>query len=190
MANFTLTGTITPESVKPLLEWVCELGVGTLETLYLSTVGGDFYSAVAVRDAIQMKATSLRICALGACQSAGTIILAAARPENRYCGPTTQFMVHQPAAVFQYVQVDGQTVQSEEYADIWQDKDGMRHRVEILGPGYVELLRLSDVVVDLARSDVGLKDDVLRKLYGGEENRYFFDAKEAQGLGFISRTYF
>lgn len=62
--------------------------------IYISSVGGDSYSANALIGAIQCSVTPIFTIAMGACCSAGANIFIAPKPANRYMLPYTTILFH------------------------------------------------------------------------------------------------
>ena len=65
--------------------------------LVLSSPGGHVESGDMIHDMIKFVRAPVKILGTGWCASAGALIYAAGKKENRYCLPNTRFLLHQPA---------------------------------------------------------------------------------------------
>ncbi len=64
--------------------------------LFLNSPGGEINSGFAIYDIIRFIKPEVRIICSGLCASIATIILIAAKKENRYSLPNSKFLIHQP----------------------------------------------------------------------------------------------
>src|SRR5260221_46532 len=64
--------------------------------LIINSPGGHVESGDTIHDIVRFVAPEVRIVATGWCASAGALIFAAARRENRLALPNTRFLLHQP----------------------------------------------------------------------------------------------
>lgn len=65
--------------------------------LVLSSPGGHVESGDMIHDMIKFVRAPVKILGTGWCASAGALIFAAGKKENRFCLPNTRFLLHQPA---------------------------------------------------------------------------------------------
>ena len=66
-------------------------------TIYLNSQGGHVESGDTIYDMIKFVKPKVKIVGTGLVASAGALIYAAAKVENRYSLPNTRFLLHQPA---------------------------------------------------------------------------------------------
>lgn len=64
--------------------------------LVLSSPGGHVESGDMIHDMIKFVRAPVKILGTGWCASAGALIYAAGKKENRYCLPNTRFLLHEP----------------------------------------------------------------------------------------------
>jgi ATP-dependent Clp protease protease subunit len=64
--------------------------------MVIHSQGGHVESGDTIHDVVRFVAPEVRIVATGWCASAGALIYAAAKPENRLALPNTRFLLHQP----------------------------------------------------------------------------------------------
>ncbi|MEL6956722.1 MAG: ATP-dependent Clp protease proteolytic subunit [Pseudomonadota bacterium] len=74
---------LSSESDKPIL-------------LVLSSPGGHVESGDMIHDMIKFVGAPVKVLGTGWCASAGALIYAAAKKENRYALPNTRFLLHEP----------------------------------------------------------------------------------------------
>ncbi|MGE0632136.1 MAG: ClpP family protease [Pseudobdellovibrionaceae bacterium] len=65
-------------------------------TLFLNSPGGEVNSGFAIYDAIRFIKPEVKIVCTGLCASIATVILMAAKKENRLSLPNCRFLIHQP----------------------------------------------------------------------------------------------
>jgi len=65
-------------------------------TLFLNSPGGEINSGFGIYDVIKFIRSEVKIVCTGLCASIATIILIAAKKENRLSLPNTRFLIHQP----------------------------------------------------------------------------------------------
>ena len=66
-------------------------------TVYINSQGGHVESGDTIHDMIKFVKPEVRVVGTGWVASAGALIYAAAKPENRYSLPNTRYMLHQPS---------------------------------------------------------------------------------------------
>ena len=66
-------------------------------TLFLHSQGGHVESGDSIFDMIRFIKPEVKIIGTGWVASAGALIFAAAKKENRFCMPNTRFLLHQPS---------------------------------------------------------------------------------------------
>ena len=66
-------------------------------TIYINSQGGHVESGDTIHDMIKFVKPVVRVVGTGWVASAGALIYAAAKPENRYSLPNTRYMLHQPS---------------------------------------------------------------------------------------------
>jgi ATP-dependent Clp protease protease subunit len=66
-------------------------------TLFLHSQGGHVESGDSIFDMIRFIKPEVKIIGTGWVASAGALIFAAAKKENRFCLPNTRFLLHQPS---------------------------------------------------------------------------------------------
>ena len=64
--------------------------------LVLSSPGGHVESGDIIHDMIKVVRAPVKILGTGWCASAGALIFAAGKKENRFCLPNTRFLLHEP----------------------------------------------------------------------------------------------
>ena len=64
--------------------------------VYMNSPGGEVNSGLAIHDTIRFLRSEVSIINCGLCASIATIINLAAKKENRYSMPNTEFLIHQP----------------------------------------------------------------------------------------------
>lgn len=65
--------------------------------VYINSQGGHVESGDTIHDMIKFVKPPVRVIGTGWVASAGALIYAAAKPENRYSLPNTRYMMHQPS---------------------------------------------------------------------------------------------
>ncbi len=66
-------------------------------TIYINSQGGHVESGDTIYDMIKFVKPDVRVVGTGWVASAGALIYAAAKPENRFSLPNTRFLLHQPS---------------------------------------------------------------------------------------------
>lgn len=66
-------------------------------TVYINSQGGHVEAGDTIHDMIKFVKPVVRVVGTGWVASAGALIYAAAKPENRYSLPNTRYMLHQPS---------------------------------------------------------------------------------------------
>lgn len=66
-------------------------------TVFVSSPGGHVESGDMIHDTIKFIEPEVKMVGTGWVASAGALIYAAAKKENRYCLPNTRFLLHQPS---------------------------------------------------------------------------------------------
>lgn len=127
--------------------------------LYLNTPGGSVLDANEVVNQLQRFPGTLRIKVGALCASAGTVILLAAKKENRQASRNSMLMTHKPTA---------------SAFDLTAEK--MRQMADALE-------KFEQSILQLYMQELGLSEEEARKLYEGD---VWMTATEAKAKGFVS----
>lgn len=94
-----LTGEVNDVQARRVTERLFALASQNAEpiTFVISSPGGHVESGDMIHDVIKFINAPVRMLGTGWVASAGALIYAAAKRENRYCLPNTRFLLHQPA---------------------------------------------------------------------------------------------
>lgn len=163
--TYVFNGRVEDDSASQLLTWLMNNSSQSEVTIVLNTVGGILHDGVALFDAIQLLRDKVKvnIVALGACQSAGVVILLGARPECRFSGPNTRFMVHPPG-----MQLDIGKVRA------WgppPSRELMSIMDELAGESMTETYALREALLDMLVANSTLTREEAEKMY--DDNAYF-----------------
>lgn len=93
--RYVYVSDIDEESVLVLTKLLQVLDDGTEITFFIGSLGGCVYSMFQLYETIQMLDSPVSTYAVGVCMSSAVPILAAGQKGERYCSPTTTFMVHE-----------------------------------------------------------------------------------------------
>jgi ATP-dependent Clp protease protease subunit len=133
----------------------------------LTTVGGDIAQTDVIIAHIRALNSRRRvlIVATGTCQSAGTSILGAVPPDQRYCTPEARFMIHRASV-------------TADNGDAMDDND--------LNPVSLASIRSFNerLIRVLLAAYPRISEEALRHIFDGKFN-YYFDADEALKLGIV-----
>lgn len=94
-----LFGPITTESAQEIITKLIYLESVNDErqiTLYLNTPGGDLTATMSIIEVMNWIKPDVAVINVGACYSAGSLILASGARGKRYAFPSSKVMVHQP----------------------------------------------------------------------------------------------
>lgn len=93
-----LTGGIDFKQARRVCERLLALSAESKDPilLVLSSPGGHVESGDMIHDMIKFVGAPVKILGTGWCASAGALIYAAAKKENRYALPNTRFLLHEP----------------------------------------------------------------------------------------------
>lgn len=91
-----LDGEITEDRTNKIVRGLISLTDKSNEiiTLIVRSPGGDLYETIAIYDVLQNLKASVRTIALGYCQSAAPLLVAAGTKGMRYATPNCFFMIH------------------------------------------------------------------------------------------------
>ena len=96
---FFLTGDISEENINECIKWVVYENLDTREkkilTLYVNTYGGDLYQAFALIDIMRTSQHTIRTIGVGSVMSAGFLIFASGKKQERYIAQNAGIMCHQ-----------------------------------------------------------------------------------------------
>lgn len=173
-------GEVDSQSAADLVVWISGRVRHKNLTIMLTTFGGSMHHALAAYDSMKLlkNVTKIHTVALGACQSAGIVMLLGAEPENRFSMASTRFMAHPVAS----------RSAEERYAcdAIRPPAETLREMERITGHDLAETYRVQDLMVRAYCKNTGLREVDARELIGREKT--FFTAEEALTHGFISQV--
>lgn len=167
---------VDDENVADALTWLSNHSDQPEVTILLNTLGGSVHQGVALFDAIQLlrDKVKINIVAMGACQSAGTIILMGAYPERRFAAPNTRFMIHPPRV----------TMGNEKYT-AWgtpPSAELLEIMDQLAGHTYSETYALREHLLDLMVANTRLGRDEATAAYDATTH---FHPEKALEIGFI-----
>ncbi len=162
--TLTLFDAVTSKTAKELIQ-----GFFLLEgedaskpiTLYINSPGGEINSGFAIYDTIRFIKPEVKIICSGLCASIATVILMAAKKENRLSLPNSRFLIHQPLIAGQ---VQGQATDIEITAN--------------------EILKTREKINNLLSEETGQSLDKVQK---DTERDYWMNANETLEYGLITR---
>jgi ATP-dependent Clp protease protease subunit len=93
-----LTGGIDDKQARRVCERLLALSAASEDPilLVLSSPGGHVESGDMIHDMIKFVGAPVKVLGTGWCASAGALIYAAAKKENRFALPNTRFLLHEP----------------------------------------------------------------------------------------------
>ena len=93
-----LTGGIDDKQARRVCERLLALSAASEDPilLVLSSPGGHVESGDMIHDLIKFVGAPVKVLGTGWCASAGALIYAAAKKENRFALPNTRFLLHEP----------------------------------------------------------------------------------------------
>lgn len=93
-----LTGGIDDKQARRVCERLLALSSDNHDPilLVLSSPGGHVESGDMIHDMVKFVPAPVKILGTGWCASAGALIYASAKRENRFCLPNTRFLLHEP----------------------------------------------------------------------------------------------
>ena len=93
-----LTGGIDDKQARRVCERLLALSAESADPILmvLSSPGGHVESGDMIHDMIKFVPAPVKILGTGWCASAGALIYASAKKENRFCLPNTRFLLHEP----------------------------------------------------------------------------------------------
>lgn len=96
--RIVISGNIREDSASQFLEQITALEYidsSKVITIYIDTYGGNVDAAMLMYDAMRICGCPVRTVGIGKVMSAGSLILAAGDPENRFITKNTRVMIHQ-----------------------------------------------------------------------------------------------
>jgi len=93
-----LSGEIADENINECIKWIIYENFDVREktlTLYINSMGGDLYSALALVDVMKSSVHPIRTITIGSAMSAAFLIAASGTHGERYAGKNATFMCHQ-----------------------------------------------------------------------------------------------
>ncbi|HYG83412.1 MAG TPA: ATP-dependent Clp protease proteolytic subunit [Verrucomicrobiae bacterium] len=174
--RFAFNAGIDEESVSQAINWLLNNQTQKHLTVLLTTQGGSAFQGLALRDAIRLVSqnTKVSVVTLGACMSAGILVLTAVPRENRFSGPLTRFLIHPPKT--------------------WNDKQNFAHSTsrpsdkvlktqEAMFDHHLEEgYNIREILIRLLHEDSCLSLEEAEALYSKES---YFSAAEALKMGII-----
>ncbi len=93
-----LTGGVDDKLARRVCERLLALSAESHDPILLvvSSPGGHVESGDMIHDMVKFVPAPVKILGTGWVASAGALIYASAKPENRYCLPNTRFLLHEP----------------------------------------------------------------------------------------------
>ena len=96
--RIVISGSIREDSASQFLEQITALeyiDASKIVTIYIDTYGGNVDAAMLIYDAMRICSCPIRTVGIGKVMSAGSLILAAGDPGNRFLTKNTRVMIHQ-----------------------------------------------------------------------------------------------
>jgi ATP-dependent Clp protease, protease subunit len=94
-----LSGDITEENISETIRWIIyenlQKNHNKILTLYISSLGGDLYSALGLIDIMKNSTVPIRTLGVGPVMSAAFLIFVSGTKGERYAGKNASFMCHQ-----------------------------------------------------------------------------------------------
>lgn len=128
-------------------------------TLYLNTPGGDLTAAMSIIEVMNWIKPDVAVINVGACYSAGSLILASGAKGKRYAFPSSRVMVHQPLTG-----TNGMTTASD---------------LEVISN---EINKSKESCINLLQKTTGLSRERLCEMMSRDT---YLTSEEAKELGFI-----
>ncbi len=128
-------------------------------TIYINSQGGHVESGDTIHDMIKFVKPTVRIVGTGWVASAGALIFAAAKKENRLSLPNTRFMLHQPSG----------------------GAGGTASDIAIMAK---EIVRMRGRLNEIFARETG---QPIERIQQDTERDYWMSAQEAQAYGLVGR---
>lgn len=160
----TLFDAVTSKTAKELIQALFLLEAEDAKKdifLYVNSPGGEINSGFAVYDTIRFIKPEVKIICSGLCASIATVILMAAKKENRLSFPNSRFLIHQPL-------ISGQVY-------------GQATDIEITAN---EILKMREKINQLLSLETGQN---IEKITKDTERDYWMTAEETLEYGLITR---
>lgn len=176
---YCFDGMLDNNSAGLLKRWIagCAASRANSPLLIMTSCGGSLEQAFSIFDMVRSLLPGLRICVLGECKSAATLVLLAARPENRLSGPRVRFMVHCAAIVTS----DGMRLSAELPVDPGEVKRCCDENDLALSEGF-ELHERTRQLIEVVARETHLDPDTSEKLHSLSQH---FSAEQAREMGFV-----
>lgn len=159
-----LSSEVSPQVARRIMQYLLILEAEDQEkpiTFLINSPGGDVHSGFAIYDCIRFIRPRVKIVCTGLTASIATVILLAARKEDRVSLPNTRFLIHQPM------------FQSEIF--------GPASDLEITAN---EILRTKDRINRIIAEETG---QPLERVERDTQRDFWMSAEEAANYGLISR---
>ena len=127
--------------------------------IYIDSPGGNVYSGFAIFDIIRFIKPPVKIIGTGLIASAASLILLAAKKQNRFALPNSHYLIHQPLSEMRGVATD----------------------LEIHAR---EIERIKARINSLIASETGKK---IEQIFQDTERDYWLNAEEANAYGLVSK---
>ncbi|GAB4241219.1 MAG: ATP-dependent Clp protease proteolytic subunit [Candidatus Methylacidiphilales bacterium] len=127
--------------------------------IFINSQGGHVESGDTIHDMIRFVASPVKIIGTGWVASAGALIFAAAKKENRLCLPNTRFMLHQPLG-------------------------GVRGQASDISIEAEEILKMRD---RLNRTFAEQTGQPLERIERDTDRNFWMSAEEAKAYGLVGR---
>jgi len=160
-----LSAEVSPTTARRVIEQLLVLEAEDPEkpvTLLINSPGGEVHSGFAIFDVIRFVRPRVRTVCVGLTASIATIILLAAKKEDRLALPNARLLIHQP--LFQ--------------GEVF----GPASDLEITAQ---EILRTKRRIVELIAAETGQS---VERVEQDTERDHWFSAQEAQEYGLVSRV--
>ena len=157
-----LTGEVNDGQARRVTERLLALDAQNAEPILfvISSPGGHVESGDMIHDAVKFINSPVRMLGTGWVASAGALIFAAAKRENRFCLPNTRFLLHEPRG----------------------GVGGMASDVEIQAR---EILRMRERLNRIFAEATGQSLDKIKK---DVDRDYWMQAEEAKAYGLVGRV--
>lgn len=129
-------------------------------TVYIDSPGGNVYSGFAIFDMLRFVKPPVKIVGMGLVASAASLILLAAKKQNRFALPNSQYLIHQPLSEMKGVATDLE-IHAKEIERI--------------------KLRINSLIAD----ETGKK---IEEVFKDTERDYWLNAEEAVNYGLVSKV--
>ena len=156
-----LTGEVNDIQARRITERLFALAAQNAQpiTFVISSPGGHVESGDMIHDMIKFVRAPVRVLGTGWCASAGALIYAAAKRENRYALPNTRFLLHEPRG----------------------GVGGQASDVEIQAR---EIIRMRERLNKIFSEATGQSVERIKK---DTDRDYWMSAKEAQDYGLVGK---